>query len=74
MMAASRNPQHVGNYELNSGEAPSRKDQSIVWYYEHRGSIGFHLDIFNGTDYRGHVTFKVQRSKLLKSLRRLDKG
>ena len=72
-MAASRNPQKAGYYELSSGEPPSHdRTDSGVWYYEQHGAIEFHLDVFNGTEYRGHVRFRVQRSKLLKSLKRIE--
>ncbi len=73
-MAVSRNPQHVGKYEVNYVKGPDENKSSEVWYYESPSSLEFHLDVFNGQQWRGHVTFRVKRSKLLASLKRMGNG
>ena len=70
-MAASEVAQDVGNYEVNHVKSPDENKSSEVWYYESPSSLEFHLDLFSGQQWRGHVTFRVSRSKLLASLKRM---
>ena len=70
----SRFPQKANNYKLAGRTPPDREDRKNVWYYELPGRLEFHMSLFTGNDqFQGHLSFTVQRSKLLKSLERLDK-
>jgi len=68
---ASRFPQYANSYKLGGLNQPS-KHNAQVWYYEERGRIDFHLNIFKGNEYQGHLSFTVPRNKLVKSLKRID--
>jgi hypothetical protein len=71
----SRSPQYASSYELTGSLGPVKKERTKVWYYEFPRRLEFHMSLYAGNHYRGHVTFTVQRSKLLKSLNRMvDKG
>ena len=70
----SRFPQNANDYESAGTLSPADKGKAKVWYYEERGRLQFHLDVFKGTVYQGHIAFSVQRSKLLASLKRMGNG
>ena len=69
---ASRFPQKANNYKLTGGDPPDKEERMKVWYYEYPRRLEFHMSLFSGNEYRGHITFSVQRSKLLKSLKRIE--
>ncbi len=76
-MRGSRHPQKANDYRLTGGTTglltqPGHKQDAKVWYYELSGRLEFHMSLYAGYEYRGHVTFSIQRSKLLKSLKRID--
>jgi len=84
-MIGSLHPQRANDYKLTGTDTgtgtgligtPAKQENAKVWYYEFPGRLEFHMSLYAGNHYRGHVTFSVQRAKLLKSLKRLavDKG
>ena len=69
---ASRFPQSVSNYKLTGAAPPDDEEEANVWYYEFPGRLEFHMNIVSEKHRVGHITFTVQRNKLLKPLKRID--
>lgn len=45
-----------------STAAPSDKERREVWYYNRKsGSREFHLDVYDGEKYIGHMTFVMPK-------------
>ncbi|KKK71753.1 hypothetical protein LCGC14_2910770, partial [marine sediment metagenome] len=70
VMGRSRHPQKANNYKAGIRVTPptlGAEPGNAVWYYELPGRLEFHLSTLGG-----HISFSVQRSKLLKSLKRIE--
>jgi len=54
-----------GHYKCSTGYLKQpEKPHTEIWFYRTGERFEFHTDIYDGEEYRGHITFQLPRSRV----------
>ena len=53
-------PHNCGYYDIRGPASPSPNlNRRAIWYYNYKMNREYHMDIYDGDKYIGHITFRA---------------